>query len=50
MKKVPITITVNNEEYDLYIPQNRTLLEVLREDLEMTGTKEGCGLGVCGSC
>ncbi|MBW2030470.1 MAG: (2Fe-2S)-binding protein [Deltaproteobacteria bacterium] len=50
MKKIPISITVNGEEYDLYIPQNRTLLEVLREDLEMTGTKEGCGLGVCGSC
>ncbi|MBW1996541.1 MAG: (2Fe-2S)-binding protein [Deltaproteobacteria bacterium] len=50
MKRVPITITVNNEEYDLYIPQNRTLLEALRDDLEMTGTKEGCGLGVCGSC
>ncbi|MBW2064432.1 MAG: (2Fe-2S)-binding protein [Deltaproteobacteria bacterium] len=50
MKKIPISIRVNGEEYDLYIPQNRTLLELLRDDLEMTGTKQGCGLGVCGSC
>ncbi|MFH1489989.1 MAG: (2Fe-2S)-binding protein, partial [Pseudomonadota bacterium] len=31
-------------------PANRTLLEVLREDLALTGTKESCGEGVCGSC
>jgi carbon-monoxide dehydrogenase small subunit len=50
MKKVPITLTINGEEQELYIPTNRTLLEVLREDLEMTGTKESCGEGACGSC
>jgi aerobic carbon-monoxide dehydrogenase small subunit len=50
MKKMEITLSVNGEEYDLYIPPNRTLLEVLREDLELTGTKESCGEGVCGSC
>jgi carbon-monoxide dehydrogenase small subunit len=51
MKKMnPISLTVNKEEYDLYVPPNRTLLEVLREDLELTGTKESCGEGVCGSC
>ena len=50
MKKIPISLSVNNEDYDLYIPPNRTLLEVLREELELTGTKEGCGEGVCGSC
>ena len=50
MKKMEITLSVNGEEYDLYIPANRTLLEVLREDLELTGTKESCGEGVCGSC
>ena len=49
-KMVPISLTVNKEEYDLYVPANRTLLEVLREDLELTGTKESCGEGVCGSC
>ena len=50
MKKLEISLTVNGEEYDLYVPPNRTLLEVLREDLELTGTKESCGEGVCGSC
>ena len=49
-KMIPISLTVNGETYDLYIPPNRTLLEVLREDLELTGTKESCGEGVCGSC
>ena len=47
---IPISLTVNKEAYDLYAPPNRTLLEVLREDLELTGTKESCGEGVCGSC
>ena len=49
-KKIPISIKVNGEEHDLYLPPNRTLQEVLREDLELTGTKDGCGEGVCGSC
>jgi carbon-monoxide dehydrogenase small subunit len=50
MKKIIIRLTVNGEDYELYIPANRTLLEVLREELELTGTKEGCGEGACGSC
>ncbi len=49
-KMIPISLIVNKEAYDLYVPPNRTLLEVLREDLELTGTKESCGEGVCGSC
>ena len=49
-KMIPISLTVNGETYDLYIPPNRTLLEFMREDLELTGTKESCGEGVCGSC
>ncbi len=49
-KMIPISLTVNKEKYDLYVPPNRTLLELLREDLELTGTKESCGEGVCGSC
>jgi len=49
-KMIHVFLTVNGEEYDLYIPSNRTLLEVLREDMELTGTKESCGEGVCGSC
>ncbi|MBW1971423.1 MAG: (2Fe-2S)-binding protein [Deltaproteobacteria bacterium] len=48
--KIPLTITVNGERYDLEIKPNRTLLDLLREDLGLTGTKKGCGLGECGSC
>jgi carbon-monoxide dehydrogenase small subunit len=50
MKRIPITFSLNGEDVDIYVNPNRTLLEVLREDLELTGTKEGCGEGVCGSC
>jgi aerobic-type carbon monoxide dehydrogenase small subunit (CoxS/CutS family) len=50
MKKIPLMLNVNGEDHDLSISPNRTLLEVLREDLQLTGTKEGCGEGVCGSC
>ncbi len=50
MKKTAITLNVNNETYDVVSYPNRTLLEVLRDDLHLTGTKESCGQGVCGSC
>ncbi len=50
MKKTAITLNVNNETYDIVTFPNRTLLEVLRDDLHLTGTKESCGEGVCGSC
>ena len=50
MKKTAITLSVNNETYDTVAYPNRTLLEVLRDDLHLTGTKESCGEGVCGSC
>jgi carbon-monoxide dehydrogenase small subunit len=49
-KKMVIQLTVNGEEHELLIPPHLTLLEVLREQLELTGAKEGCGEGVCGSC
>ncbi|MBA4392006.1 MAG: (2Fe-2S)-binding protein [Desulfobacca sp.] len=49
MKKM-ITLNVNNQEYDLVIPVNRTLTQVLRENLRLTGTKQGCSVGDCGSC
>jgi carbon-monoxide dehydrogenase small subunit len=45
-----INLTVNGIEYDLDIAPQKTLLEVLREDLKLTGTKEGCGKGECGAC
>jgi len=45
-----ITLFVNGNEFEMAVRPNRTLLEVLREDLRLTGTKEGCDDGVCGSC
>jgi carbon-monoxide dehydrogenase small subunit len=50
MKKIIVRLNVNKEEYEIFTSANRTLLDVLREDLELTGTKEGCGAGACGSC
>jgi carbon-monoxide dehydrogenase small subunit len=43
-------LTVNGEEYEVVVAPNQTLLEVLRDDLYLTGTKEGCGEGACGTC
>jgi len=45
-----ITLHVNGEEYEVSVEPKKTLLEVLREDLGMTGTKEVCDLGTCGAC
>ncbi|HJX03946.1 MAG TPA: (2Fe-2S)-binding protein [Dehalococcoidia bacterium] len=45
-----IKLNVNGNIFDLAIEPQRTLLEVLREDLGLIGTKEGCGLGECGAC
>ncbi len=45
-----IRLIVNGKSYKISIPPWRTLLEVIREDLKLTGTKEGCGLGECGAC
>lgn len=50
MKKMTISLKVNGQEYDLVIPVNRTLTQVLRENLRLTGTKQGCAVGDCGSC
>ena len=49
MKKL-ISLTINNEEYELAVAPNQTLLEVLRYELGLTGTKQGCGVGDCGTC
>lgn len=48
--KQPVTLRVNGESYELSIDVRRTLLEVLRDELNLTGTKEGCGTGDCGAC
>jgi aerobic carbon-monoxide dehydrogenase small subunit len=45
-----IKLTVNDKPYQVAVTPSRTLLEVIREDLGLTGTKEGCGLGECGAC
>jgi carbon-monoxide dehydrogenase small subunit len=50
MKKQNVTLQINGEAYDILTYPNRTLLEVLREDLHLTGAKESCGQGACGSC
>ncbi|MCW2700315.1 MAG: cdhC [Blastococcus sp.] len=45
-----IQVTVNGQARSLRTPPARPLLDVLRDDLELTGTKEGCSVGVCGAC
>jgi carbon-monoxide dehydrogenase small subunit len=45
-----ITLTVNNTQHTVDVPPMKRLLDVLREDLHLTGTKEGCGEGECGAC
>ena len=49
MKK-KIVLRVNGEDHEVWIKPNRTLLEVLRENLRLTGAKEACGIGACGAC
>ena len=49
-KKQEISLKVNGEDWTLYVPQNATLLQVLREELNLTGTKGGCDDGSCGAC
>ena len=48
--KQRIHLRVNGEDYEVEVEPRRRLLDVLREDLELTGTKEGCGTGDCGAC
>lgn len=43
-------LRVNGEDREVLVPVHKTLLEVLREDLGLTGTKHGCELGECGAC
>ncbi len=48
--KYRVNFFVNDEPVELYVDANRTMLNVLREDLCLTGSKEGCGAGECGAC
>ena len=45
-----ITTTINGDEVEFLCDTDMTLLDVLRDELELTGTKEGCGTGDCGAC
>jgi aerobic carbon-monoxide dehydrogenase small subunit len=48
--KHPIQIAVNEEDYELSVEPHELLIDLLRDRLNLTGTKEGCGTGDCGSC
>ncbi|MBW2262156.1 MAG: (2Fe-2S)-binding protein [Deltaproteobacteria bacterium] len=48
--RVEITLTVNGDPYSVHVEPNRTLLDVLRDDLGLTGTNRGCNQGDCGAC
>ncbi|MFH1241928.1 MAG: (2Fe-2S)-binding protein [Pseudomonadota bacterium] len=50
MERHQITLKVNGETYPLEVESRETLLQVLRDRLDLTGAKEGCGRGECGSC
>ena len=49
-KKQHITTIVNGDEYEYLCEPQQTLLDILRDELTLTGTKEGCGTGDCGAC
>jgi aerobic-type carbon monoxide dehydrogenase small subunit (CoxS/CutS family) len=50
LKMFDLSFSVNGKPRKLRVPYGRTLLEILRYDLGLTGTKEGCGKGDCGAC
>ncbi|MBN1210664.1 MAG: (2Fe-2S)-binding protein [Myxococcaceae bacterium] len=49
-EKIPLSLTVNGTAHTLAVTPERTLLDVLREELRATGTKRGCDQGSCGAC
>jgi carbon-monoxide dehydrogenase small subunit len=50
MAKVHVTATLNGNAVEFLCETRQTLLEILRDELHLTGTKEGCGTGDCGAC
>ncbi len=50
MNSLEIHLTVNGRQYSVEVDPAKRLLDLLREDLHLTGVKEGCGIGECGAC
>ena len=50
MEKLQITLNINGKDHELMVLPHDTLLETLRDELDLTGSKESCGEGICGSC
>jgi carbon-monoxide dehydrogenase small subunit len=50
MSKHLVAVTVNGEEHEIEVPARRLLSDLLRDDLNLTGTKRGCETGICGAC
>jgi len=50
MKTKPISLTINGEQYNIVVPVHHTLLQVIRDHLNLTDVKYGCGRGECGAC
>lgn len=50
MEKIELTMFINGHKKSVLINPNARLIDVIRDDLRLTGTKEGCGVGECGAC
>ena len=50
MKKIPIKFTINGQQREALVQPNDLLINLLRDELYLTGTKYGCGIGECGAC
>jgi len=48
--KIPVHLTVNGDEHEVWVEPHRTLLDVLRDEIGQTGTNRGCNQGDCGAC
>ena len=50
MRKIPVSLRINGQEYNIFVWPWETLLSAIRDEIGLTGAKEGCGNGNCGSC